>query len=212
MNLLLAVQTYPGANQAIERHFPYYEKSGADNIIGILTEDGKCTWPNTMIAKIGRDSYIDGPVLPRRLLDTMRLMLLLPYERFCIIEWDCLFFAPLPEFTGMAAFLAGGKHGSMRAEHFYHCPWCFDFETGTAFVKKGDELLKEVNGLECSPDVFFGWVCEQAGITVTQPWDGFTKNSLENPIELEAARDHYRRGITCLHGCKTEAQLNHILS
>lgn len=210
---ILAVHSYPGANAGVARHWPYYEKSGADKIIGIGTTDGGCRWPDGVESvEIGRNEYIANSHLPRRLLDTMRFMLLLPFDRFCIIEWDCLFFAPLPEFTGMAAFHAGNQSAGMRAKRYYHVPWCFDFDAGMSFVTKGDEMIGQVSGHECSPDVFFGWVCEAAGIEVTQPWAGFSRNSLDVPGDLELAREARRAGVVALHGCKTERDLSFILS
>ncbi len=214
MELLLAVHSYPGANHRIEAHYPFYEKSGASNIIGVITNDGKCKWPNCMTIQVGANSYIDGDVLPRRLIDTMKLMLLLPYERFCIIEWDCLFFHPLPEFDGMAAFHAGNRMGDMKPLRFYHVPWCFDFESGTKFVEIGQRLINEkrVTGHECSPDVFFGWVCEEAGLPVMQPWKGFSRNSLDCAGDLELAREAYRDGAVAIHGIKGAKELEFILS
>ncbi len=215
MSLLLCIHSHPGANERIPVHFPYYENSGADKIIGIGTTDGACKWEEGVEhVEIGRNSYIDGDVLPRKLLDTMRFMLLLPFERFCIIEWDCLFFKPLPEFTGMAAFHAGNQSAGMRAKRFWHCPWAWDYEAGQAFVKEGQKAIdaKEVSGHECSPDVFFGWICERAGIEVSQPWEGFSRNSLDCAGDVELAREAYRAGVTALHGCKTRSNLDYILS
>lgn len=212
MSLLLAVHSYPGANAGVERHFPYYQKSGADNILGIGTLDGKCKWPEGDFVNIGENLYISKDHLPRRLVDTIRLMLLMPYERFCIIEWDCLFFSPLPEFTGMAAFHAGNRSPGMRAERYWHCPWCFDFDAGTKFVTKAEEMLGQVSGHECSPDVFFGWVCEAAGIEVTEPWKGFSRNSLDCAGDVELAREARLAGVMALHGCKTRRDFDYILS
>lgn len=212
-SLLLCIHSYAGANSRIESHWPYYERSGADKIIGIGTTDNGCKWPpGVEHVNIGRDGYISGDHLPRKLLDTIRFMLLLPYDRFSIIEWDCLFFAPLPEFTGMAAFHAGNRSPGMRAQRFHHVPWCFDFDAGMSFLTKGEEMLKHVSGHECSPDVFFGWVCEEAGLPVTQPWVGFSRNSLDCAGDVELARDAYRNGVTALHGCKTRRDLDYILS
>lgn len=213
MSLLLAIHAYPGAHEAIARHWPFYEKSGSDKIIGIGTTDGQTKWPaGVEHVEIGRNEYIAGDHLPRRLLDTMKFMLTLPFDRFCIIEWDVLFFQPLPEFTGMAAFHAGNQSPGMRAKRFYHVPWAFDFSTGTKFVQEGEKLLKDVSGHECSPDVFFGWVCESSGIEVTQPWNGFSRNSLDCAGDLEEARNHYRAGVMALHGCKTRREFDYILS
>lgn len=214
MSLLLAVHSYPAASSAHERHLPFWKNAGADSMfIGIGTDDGKCKWPVEMQSvNIGRNSYIDGPVLPKRLIDTMEFMLLLPYKRYAIIEWDCIFFKPLPEFTGMAAFHAGNQLPGMRAQRFHHCPWAFDYEAGAKFVKAAKELLPQVSGHEASPDVFFGWVCEQSGIEVHQPWEQFSRNSLDCAGDLELARQARINGATAIHGVKRKAELDYILS
>lgn len=211
--LLLAVHAYPGCSHRLEAHFPYYEKSGADLIIGIGTEGGLCKWPTGVESvEIGHDEYIAGGHLPKRLMDTMRFMLCLNFDRFCIIEWDCLFFKPLPEFTGMVAFHAGNRSAGMRTEKYHHCPWAFDYDTGKAFLAKAEELLPQVDGHECSPDVFFGWVCQEAGIEVGQPWSGFTRNTIESAADAELAREAYRNGAMAIHGIKGRATLDHVLS
>jgi len=214
-SLLLAIHSYPGANEGVARHWPHYEKSGASKIIGIGTVGGKCKWPEGVHSvEIGADSYIAGDHLPRRLVETMRLMLLLPYERFCIIEWDCLFFHPLPEFTGMVAFHAGNNLPGMKAQRFWHCPWAFDFETGSKFVFEAQKIIdaREVEGHECSPDVFFGWVCERAGIDVKQPWIGYTRNTIESAQDAEDARKAVLAGAMSVHGCKSRATYDYLMT
>lgn len=212
--LLLAVQAYPACSHRLEAHWPFYEKAGADLIIGIGTDGGGCKWPKacTEHVEVGADCYISNSHLPKRLIDTMRFMLCLNFERFCIIEWDCLFFQPLPVIEGLAAFHAGNQLDGMRTQKFYHTPWCFDVESGNAFLKKADELLPLVSGHECSPDVFFGWVCQEAGLPVAQPWTGFTRNTIESAADAELARDAYRNGAMAIHGIKSRATLDHVMS
>ncbi len=212
MSLLLAIHSWPGANERVARHWPFYEKSGAAKIMGIGTTDGGCKWPEGVEhVEIGQNSYIQGDILPRRLVNTMRFMMLLPYDHFCIIEWDCLFFQPMPRFSGFAAFHAGNSLPGMKAKRFHHVPWAWDYETGQAFVKQADRMLKDVEGHECSPDMFLGWVCETAGIEVHQPWVGFSRNSLDNPADVELARDAYQNGAVAIHGIKNEKELRRIL-
>lgn len=213
MSLLLAIHSYPGANHRIDAHFPYYEKAGADMIIGIGTEGGLCKWPaGVEHVEIGHDEYINAGHLPKRLIDTMRFMLCLDFDRFCIIEWDCLFFKPLPVLNGIAAFHAGNRSDGMRTEKYFHTPWCFDIESGTKFLAKADELLPQVSGHEASPDVFFGWVCQEAVLLVDQPWIGFTRNTIESAEDAERAREAYRDGAMAIHGIKSRATLDYILS
>lgn len=213
--MLLCIHSYPGANLTVLRHFPYYEKSGAKKIIGIGTSDRRCQWPhNVDYVNIGENSYLAGDVLPLRLLDTMAFCLQQPFDHFCIVEYDCLFFKPMPAFSGLASFRAGGKtHGSI-AEAFFHCPWAFDRETGEKFLERGRQLIRKLNPSmpECSPDVFFGWVAEDAGLPVSQPWEGFSRNSLDCDGDLDRARMAYRSGATAIHGVKHIHELEYIIS
>lgn len=213
-SLLLAVHGYNGTHEAAERHYPYWLKAGADKLIGIGTTDGT-RWPDGMEhVSIGRNSYIDGTHLPQRLIDTMRFMLLLPYDRYVLIEWDVLFFQPMVEFTGVVGFLAGNRIGDMECEHFYHVPWGWDYESGQALVKKGQELIdsNQVSGHQCSPDIFFSWVAQEAGIPVTTPWIGFTRNTIETAQDAEDARNARLAGAMAIHGCKTRATLDYIMA
>lgn len=213
MSLLLAVQAYPGCSHRLEAHWPFYEKAGADQIIGIGTEGGLCKWPvGVESVKIGHDEYINAGHLPKRLIDTMRFMLCLDFDRFMIAEWDVLFFKAVPEFNGMVGFHAGNQLPGMRAEKFYHWPIGFDVETGTKFLTKADELLPLVSGHECSPDVFFGWVCQEANIPVSQPWIGFTRNTIESPQDAELARQARLSGAMAIHGVKSRVTLDFVCS
>lgn len=211
MNLAIAIHGYPGTGPAAVRHLPYWQKSGADLLIGISTTDGKCEWPEGMESvSIGRNAYIDGAHLPQRLIDTLRFLLLLPFDRLAIIEWDCLFFSPLPEFTGMCGFHAGNQSPGMRAHRYYHCPWAWDRDTAKLWLAEADKAVKEVADHEASPDVFLGWVAERAGIEVQQPWVGFSRNSLDLSGDLELAREARLNGANSMHGVKTERELNYI--
>ena len=225
--MILLVQSYPGANEAFERHYSYYLKSGADRIVGIGTTDGGCKFPEGCESTIiGKNSYINGSVLPQRLIDTLKYGVTQNDPVICVCEYDTLFFRHLPIERmehAVAAHYTGGQTWGSKARSFYHGPWVFHREAARRFVECGqDEIDKGICGPlnqphphppECSTDVFFGYVTERHNFTVQDGlWKEFTRNSFDLPGSLEAAREAYRAGVDVIHGCKTKAELDFILS
>ena len=229
MKLLLAIQSYTGANKIVERHWPYYLKAGADEIHGIGTTDGGCVWPDGIPnVNIGENRYMDGKHLPIRLLDTIEYCLKTPFSHFAIIEYDTIFFNKIPEWVGVAAHLAGGQTWGSKALTFIHNPWFLDRPIAEAVLDKGRELVSldwetthkwhASNGTgwgygttESSPDVFLAWVCQEAGIPVKYDlMTEFSRNSFDREGDLDQARQAYQNGIDIIHGIKTEVELKHI--
>jgi len=227
MNLLLVIQSYPGANDAVNRQWPFYLNAGAYEIHGIGTTDNGCIWPNGVKSVlIGDNKYIDGKHLPNRLLDTIEYCLKTNFSHFCIAEYDSIFFNKIPEWTGIAAHLAGGKTcedesrfcGSSTST-FIHNPWFIDRPTAEILLPIGREILQRPElsfdwwyGLpESSPDVFLAWVCQEANIKVKYDlMKEFSRNRLDVPGDLELAREFRINGVEIIHGLKTEHELNFI--
>lgn len=221
------IHSYPGANDAFARHIPYYRNAGGD-VIGVETNDQLCRFPPYCgVVQIGKNSYIDGPVLPQRLLDTIRYAL--EYhndEHILISEYDTLFFSRIrveAMETGIASHKAGGATWGSKASAFFHNPWLFARESAQKFLRAGEAAIAQgicpprESGLpstpECSPDVFFGYVCENACLPVQDDlWTEYSRNSLDLPGHLDEARDARRKGADVIHGVKTAAELEHILS
>ena len=226
MSVMLAVMAYPGANATVARHWPYFENQKADWVYGIGTTDGKCEWPEGVSSiDIGSDRYIDGSHLPRRVLDTIETMLIMPWRVLMLVEYDTVIFKPLPaeNVKTAAAHFAGGQVWSSKARWFAHNPWVFERESATIFLKWGrqaiaDGLIPERTAHnpsvpEASPDVFFGLICEMAHIPVEfHLWDEYSRNSFDIPGHLEEAREAYRNGVHCIHGIKTREQLEFIVT
>ena len=83
MNLLLVIQSYPGATYAVNRQWPFYLNAGAYEIHGIGTTDNGCIWPDGVKSVlIGDNKYIDGKHLPNRLLDTIEYCLKTNFSHF----------------------------------------------------------------------------------------------------------------------------------
>lgn len=227
MSVLLAVMSYPGANHAVDRHYQHWLRAGADAVVGIGTvpgrcrqmdgrEDPPCRWPEGMESvEIGGNSYIDGPHLPKRVLDTLKWFLSDRTEDYlCLIEWDTIFLNPLPALdSGMSAHLAGGKPWNLACNYFLHNPYCFDRETAQKVVDAGFILLAEGECVGGSPDTFLGWLTERFKISLrTDLWTQFSRNSFDCEGELDRARDAIRAGADVCHGVKHAHELEYILS
>lgn len=219
--MILLVQTFPRAMPAFKRHWPYFTNSGADEIIGIGTTDGGCEWPGGIaFAEIGEDKYISGNHLPNRLIDTVEYGLKHITEHIMVCEYDTLFFNPI-RYQEMqhafAAHLGGFKTWGSIADRFFHNPWLFTRDGAEQFVEEGRKAIADnvcgpksnaYGTAECSPDVFFGLVCQRLGLEVQYDlWKQFSQNSLDKPGALEDARTAYRHGFDVIHGCKTESEL-----
>lgn len=224
--MLLAVHSHPGANNAVYRHYPYWQKSGAETIVGIGTIPGlirqmddkpdlPCEWPEGMeFVNIGGNSYIDGKHLPQRLLDTLEWFITERNEdHLCIIEWDTVFFKPIPTPypKGMSSHLAGGKPWNLACNYFIHNPYLFDRETAGKVLHAGKILIAEGEFVGGSPDTFLGLLTERFSIPLTiTHWIEFSRNALDNEGDLEKAREAYLSGVHCIHGIKQHHELEFI--
>jgi hypothetical protein len=212
--ILLCIHGYPGANEAVQRHWPYFEQSGATRIVGIGTLGGGCEFPCESV-EIGENAYMkirgSDDHLCRRLLDTVKWCLKQPEDKFAIIEYDTLPLSRMPEWKGISACLTGGRVNGSIATQFFHNPWLFDRASGETLVRALEKVLPESASYpNNSPDLFFGLACERANITVGCNFRLFTRNRLDDPEDLALACKMAREGVHFIHGVKTEAQFNAI--
>jgi hypothetical protein len=217
MKAALLIHAYPGCEAGLIRHWPYFKRSGCD-LFGVGREGHVMQWPESMVTKdIGPNGYIESGQLPERLTDTFQWFLEDPrfgqYTHAAIVEWDSIFLKPMPQLDGPAyAQLAGGNIAGLKARQYYHNPWILDRPTAQNFCDMADKQLA-VGDRECgNPDFFFGLVFEKMNFAV-EPLEGaFSRNSLDRLEDLELARDRVRQGYWLVHGVKTPAMLEGILS
>jgi hypothetical protein len=224
--MLALIQTYPNGSQALLRHWEFFKRSGAEEIWVIVTEDGICEVPEGVVTfKVGRDSYINGHVLPERLINTLEVGLASDHNFIMCCEYDVIFQNAIryKEMTEDAASCrAGSQTWWSKAKSFYHNPWLFQREFASKFVEEGRKVIAEgcctrnpgeASTPESSPDVFFGYVCERLNQTVqTDLWTEFSQNSFDIPGTLELAREAYLHGVDVIHGIKTERELHYVLT
>ena len=212
---ILAIHTYPGANAAVVRHYPYYENAGADRIIGITTEGGGCQWPTADALEIGPDSYVRGSHLCDRLIRTIHACLLLQASEIIIAQYDKLFFNPIPRPLPEGRVINGTGGGGIgfRGSAFYHGPWCMGAETAARVVALGNEMITMGDIEGGWPDRFIGWLAEKNGVpVVTDFFRNYTQNTIDNPERIEAARQARLAGVHAIHGIKTKEQLDGVLA
>ena len=180
MKTLLAVHSYPGANDTIERHWPYFLRQRANFLFGVGTEDGTCRFPKGAASvKIGNDSYINGAVLPKRMLNTLAEFLDLNWDVMILAEYDTVFFQRInveQMIKPFAGHYAGGRTWQSKASCFYHNPWVFSRSCVDGFIREGWKAIADgvcgektsyhLSDPEGSPDVFFAYVIEQLGCEV----------------------------------------------
>lgn len=219
MSLICAIQTFPGGSAALVRHWSYFQRQQADKYLAITTEDNGCFVPIGMDeAVIGVNRYIHGDHLPRRLVDTIETCLSFGYDLIAIAEYDHVTFNRIPfeQMTlGVAAHLAGGQTWGSKAKAFYHNIWAFKRKKAEQFVTEGRKIIDDgiaYNSPESSPDCFFGWTCERAGLPVqTDLWREYSRNDLRDKEHLKEARQAYRSGVDSIHGIKQEHELAYII-
>lgn len=211
---VLAIQTYPGANLAAARHFPFYENAGADRIIGITTEDGGCDWPGREDIEVGPDCYVSGDHLCRRLLETISACLESGADELMVAEYDTLFFRPMPPLfpDGLVMNATGGGGPEFRGLAYYHGPWCMNAVTAQKVVASGRLMLADGDIEHGWPDRFIGRLAERFEIPAVQGFfKNYSRNCLDTPEYIAEARAAIAAGAHAVHGVKTVGQLEALL-
>lgn len=216
--MILAVHSFPGGNDAVARHYPYWQRVGFERIIGIGTMDGGCRWPQGMESvNIGDNTYINGDALPKRLVNTAAYLLegmIGFWDYAAIVEYDTVTFKPLPvpAVGELAMVCAGGPQAGRKGRWFYHNPWVASYQTWRQIVDAGRSMLQEGDFENGSPDCFIGWLAERFNIPVDQNlFRTYSRNTIESWCADEA-RDAYRSGVHAIHGIKSKEILDKIIS
>jgi len=208
MNRLgLIVQTFPGANEVLKRHWGQFLKAGADEIIVATTTDGQCWAPEgATVEMIGANIYIQSYHLPLRLLRCLQRLRDTKCDWFCVAEYDVLFFKNIPRDLpeGVTAHYAGGKPAGCHCNSFWHGPWIMDRETADTVVQVGYELIA-AKTVDASPDCFLGQIIDKTGIPVhSDILKSYSRNTIHGEKWTGEARAAVDNGSVCVHGCKTQ--------
>lgn len=211
----LVVHSCRSADETFQRHMPFYTKTGFD-VYGVGRVDNPSSFPlGVKNFNIGLDQRIHKDNLVRRFVDTFKFCLesrmFALYSDFCVVEYDCLFFKPLPKHPGgLVATLAGYAVPGALATKFYHCPWWADRAMAEIIVDEGQKLLDQKIYELGSPDFFLGLICDRRAISpITIPF--YSRNTIEPGWQMAEARQAYLDGVYGMHGVKTKATLDSIV-
>lgn len=224
MITVLAIHTYPKAFDTLIRHMPYFVRQKADALWVINTHGDKHAPEGIKAMEVGDDSYINGPVLPQRMLDTIESFFHMAWDILILAEYDTVFFNRIKVENMkelMAAHYAGGPTWGSKAHGFYHNPWVFKRIAAYDFVFTGKKAISEgvCGGVtnhswgtaEASPDVFFAYVAEKMRCKVQSDlWREFSRNDMKGG-RLDLAIEAFKAGVDVIHGIKTQTELEQII-
>lgn len=210
MSTLLVILAHSGAQDAIDRHFPFWERTCWD-ILGVGRENTTTAWPSGAFTfNCGLESYVNGDNHLRRFLDVLTHCLNYSHSAFCLIEYDCLTFPPMALHPGgFTSVLAGYRSPGFTAANYYHCPWWMDRPTAQLIIQHGTRLLNERVIEHGFIDRWLGLLCERNDIPIT-PLNAYTRNTLDYPRYITEAREAVRNGAQFIHGCKTKEQFEQL--
>lgn len=204
------VQTYPGGNADMKNHAPYFRRAGFEKVVVVGTEGGNCYRPADFdYVEIGRNSYVDGDHLCRRLVDCVKYMLVgYRFDWLCACEYDVVFFKSFPALKlGFSGHRVGGQIAGCKSTFFCHWPVVADRESWMRWLHAADDLLAAGEIEIGTPDAFLALAVERAGIPVHfDVWKAYSRNTIHPPVFNLEARDAYRAGAIVMHGVKTAPQ------
>jgi hypothetical protein len=219
------IHTYPGCAPILAMLWSGFKNLNLP-IIGVDCVGEPTEYPEPVkTIEAGRNAYAtDDPVnLPVRLILTLKHFLTTHYERCVIMEYDTLITGPLPDWPlhpyRMITKRAGGKHDSSEASQFFHTPWIFDRSSAGVVIGVGTQLVADPvmdrggRGVHASPDMFLGLIMDRASFCWEDTGDTtFSRNTIDTPEQIAAARDAKARGCVFFHGVKTREQMEAILA
>lgn len=216
-SLLLAIHTFPAANAALKRHWPYFDAQQADEVWIIGTTTGDIWVPDgAKLVRIAEDRYMDGKHLPRRLCDTFDQMSMTDHTHLMVVEYDTLIFKPI-RWQAMEHAAASHVAGHLPQCSYCHNPWLMMSEAAKRFVEIGREAIEKgvcpYGSHESSPDVFWALMMQWMEQPVQNDlWREFSRNSLDCAGDLDRAKAAYLDGMDVIHGIKKLEELEYILA
>jgi hypothetical protein len=219
MSTLAFISTYPAANHDLQSLWPYFRRAGFDKIVVVGPVGSRCWHPfgEADYVAIGRDSYVDGDALPRRLTDTVEHMLShYSFDYMVACEQDVWFAKPnfpqtFPEGV-MCGIRVGGQIPGCLSHFYMHWPVAASRAVWERWLPAARQLLAQGRIEIGTPDAFLALACEVAGIEPKfDCWFGVSFNTVHglnpaNPAQrdfIPAVRAAYQAGAVVVHGVKS---------
>lgn len=208
MKPLLTVFTWAGDDERIERHWPYWEKSGCD-IQLVYPVDAPCKRPGLATGK----SCHHGADLIMRILSGFEYALTAYRETYYFIEADSIVLGEVPE------TLTDGLHGYYLPndnEQRFHAPtyphYAHGMDRDTLEEILDDSIGCDPSEEEGYPDRFLGRICHENYIPMNNRVDlMYSRNLLDQPKYVAGARDAIKHGALFIHGIKEQHHIDAIL-
>ncbi len=221
MSVLLAILATERDYPLLERHWPYFKRTGF-TILGCGTDDGKTRWPEPVMrldtGKMGTKMTPAGSAifgLVEQELDIWRWFLDHPeYESVCVVEADNLFVKNPPKsHPGDGSYCVTvlpnrAPAGLFSTPIYFSTPRWADRECAALLYTFGMQMFLRGGHEHFMSDRFPALICQEHGIPFTpnMAWSPSTDAWSEDAWWVEA-KDAIRRGCFCLHSVKTERQL-----
>lgn len=220
MKTVVYIHSYPGGAATLALLWDGFKNLGLP-LVGVNCVGEPTAWPEPIpTIEAGYNAYanVDNYNLPSRLVLTLKHFLTTDYERALVVEYDTLFTGPMPDYpSGFTAQFAGGRLPNSEASTFWHTPWISDRAAAETIVRVGTELMMDGTvgrgplGLHGSPDVFLGLIKDRSGMEFNDSGT-FSRNTIDNPADVAEARKAIAAGVWMLHGVKTQAQRDAMLT
>lgn len=211
---LVVVTGHKTVKKTIERHWPYFKRSGAD-LCGAASENTPDLWPEKIpLIDLGPEQGRGGDVLCRNFITTLREFLNHPelqeYDSVAICEYDCVFVAPLPPFSGgFRACLAGGPYPGLKANNFWHPIWQMDRAMACRVIIHGTKMIQEGDTEKGFTDFFVGRINDLHELGIVHFPGIYSQNTMEVPACQEQCRLLIQeKRVFFVHGIKTKEQLD----
>jgi hypothetical protein len=217
MSHLGIIQSYPGGNADFRYLWPWTKRHAGFDRVLVTGPHGTWHPPEAEFFQCGRDAYVDGDNLPRKLVDSIDSGLrMFPQATWITCEeYDCWhprdFVRSVPDGV-MCGIRVGGQIAGCDSHWFAHWPVSATRATWERWLPQAKLLLAQGRIEKGTPDAFLALACEVAHIPPKfDCWRGFSRNTIHgfnpaNPQQgdfLPAARAAYMDGCQVYHGVKT---------
>lgn len=204
---LLIVFCWHGDSERIERHEPYWKRSGCELLYSFPWDAPLRNRPGFCHER--SQQYGEGMI--GRHVATLRYALTMGAEAVYCTEADsiCLGSAPDPFADAVGGYVFPDNNERFRAKSFTHWAWSFSRPILKRFVEAAEKDWDART--ELFPDRWLSWVCERHGIPLRHDERVFSRNQFDTPELVTEARQAVARGCWHLHGTKTAEQLRDVL-
>lgn len=206
MKPILTVFCWAGDDERIERHWPYWERTGCDILLSFPI-NAPCKRGGLAFGK----SEHHGPEIMGRIFKTFRHVLQFNRDCYWFTEADSITLKKAPQHIegGLHGFLWQNPDLRFKASQYPHYPHGMNHNTlaKLAIVSAKYDLSAE----EGFQDRLIGRICEETGIPMIHRADlAYSRNLLDTDEYFFQAQEAIDKGITFLHGIKTKQQLDRL--